>query len=200
VLRVEHLVALTGRPGISFEAAAGECVGFLAPASAARRRCVDALALLRRPLSGRMLIADVDPAQQLDRARRSITAHLPEAIDPRLTAGEFLDAVAALRSRSGGLLRDSPAVILDRLGLSSKTRLNTVAARHTAAMAAALLPVVDVVVLHDPFTHLTDGARRRVIEQLRQLSSAPTAIVVTSGREDDVRAISHRVVPWEGLR
>lgn len=187
MLRVEAVTAGSAAP-LTFEIGAGRSVGVLSRDLAGLLHFAECAAGMRVPSSGRVLIGELDVHREPERARRLIAVNLSRASHPLSTLGEHLQPVVAARA-----LRGSVADGLARLGLASRMRLNTKQSQSAAALAAALIPNAQVVVLHDPFRHLDDATRTKAIEWIRSLTES-TSILITGDTERDVRAVSHSVL------
>jgi len=189
VLRVEGLSAEAAEKPLTFDVAAGCCVGLLGRDLDALSRIARALSGLRQPSAGRVLIDTVDVHRD-EQSRSLISVCLPRAAHHATTIGEHLSTIASAR----GHARLSVADAIARLGVDPRARLNSAAARSAAALLAALITETSVAVLHDPFAGLTDTVRRNAIEWIRSLSDSRTSFVMTGTEERDVRSVSRLVI------
>jgi ABC-type multidrug transport system ATPase subunit len=189
VVRVDGVPLVGGGPALQFEIGDGRCAGLLGSDERTLAHFAHTMAGMRGPIAGRILIDDVDVWRES--AQRSQTSvFLPCAAHRLLTLGEHLDTVARIR----GSLRFTVAAAIERVGLSSNTRLDTPTARSAAALAAALIPDSRLVVLHQPFAGLDGSMRQRAVDWIRAMSNTRASIIVTGTAEGDVRAISHHVI------
>lgn len=189
MVRVEGVPLVAGSPLLQFEIGDGRCAGLLGSDERILEQFAETMAGLRAPIAGRILIDDIDLGRD---ARKSshVSVFLPRAAHRLTTLGEHLSAVASAR----GSLRFAVPMAIERLGLSSRTRLSTPSARSAAALAAALIPDSRLVVLNNPFGMLDSVTRQRAIDWIRAMSETRASVVVTGTAEDDVRAVSHQVI------
>ena len=189
MLRVEELSAGAADTPLTFDVAAGHCVGLLGRDATALRRIAEALGGMRPPAAGRVLIDTVDLLHNEQR-RSHVSVCLPRAAHRLTTLGEHLSTIASTRGRTRLPVADAIA----RLGLDPRARLTTAAAQSAAALLGALIAETSVAVLHDPFNGLTEAVRRNAIEWIHSLSNSRTSFVMTGTEERDVRSVSHSVI------
>ena len=200
MLRVEALVTRAGRAPLSFEVARGRCVGLLGTTAEDVSRVLLAAAALSRPVSGRVMIDDIDTVREPDSVRRRVAVTRPRCVTDRLRLREYLDTVARARRSTGTTLRASVAETLQRLALDGARTLTSPAARAEAALAASLMPSVGLVVLNEPLAHVSSDTRTRAIEWIRALANEPVAVLIGGREERDLRAVSHTVIAMETAR
>ena len=94
MLRVEALVTRAGRAPLSFDVARGRCVGLLGTNAEDVSRVLLAAATLSRPVSGRVMIDDIDTVREPDSVRRRVAVTRPRCVNDRLRLREYLDTVA----------------------------------------------------------------------------------------------------------
>lgn len=184
MLRVDALSAKTGTARVTFVAESGACTGLLGPSAAS---LVDVIAGLSPAGSGRVAcdVAMSDAAHMLTGT---------SAMDPRLSAVEYLVAVAGARRASGQTLRVAATDALRRLALSPSAPLTAPDVRRAVALAAALLPDAPLVLLRDPLAGLTPAARDGAVQWIHALTGAGVCVVASFSAEGDARSVSHRVV------
>lgn len=190
MLRVEGLPTHIGGASLTFDVAESQCAGLLGRDLAVLLTLAENITGLRAPVTGRVLLDDIDTHRDRERARARIAVGLSRAAHPLTTLVEHAATVSATRAA----LRISVPAAIARLGLNAGTRLSTPAAKSAAALLAALLPDVGLVVLHDPFRGLDAGTRTNAIDWIRSLGSSRTSVVITGAEERDVRAVSHFVI------
>lgn len=180
---------------LTFDASPGRCLGILYADRTRLETTAETLAGLRPPSAGRVTIDDLDTIRDAVRVRARVTIALPRVAAHTTSLTEHLSVVAAVR----GPVRLTVAAACARLGVPGDLRLSTPRARAVAALIAALLPEkVGLVVLHEPFLDFDDATRTKAIDWIRALDSTSTAVVITSTRERDVRAVSHTVLELGG--
>lgn len=189
MLRVDGVAIAAGAPALTFEVPDGRCVGLLGRDPATLRQWAETIAGLRAPVTGRILVDDLDSIRDATFTTR-ISVCLPSAAHRLTTMAEHVGTIAAAR----GSVRAPLAESLARLGLHPKTRLTTPASKSAAALAAALVPDLPAIVLHDPFAALDDRTKRHAIDWIRTLGGSRVSIVITGTEERDVRAVSHDVI------
>lgn len=200
MLRVESVSMRAGRAPLTFDVPHGRCLGLLSASAEDTSRLLLAAAGMARPLTGRVLISDVDSLTATDASRHRVAITRPQCVDPRLLLREYLDTVSRARRDAGVAPRASTAEVLQRLALNGARALDSSAARAEAALAAALLPAVDLVILDEAFAHVSADTRTRAIEWIRALADEPVAVLIGGREERDLRAVSHTVISMEAAR
>lgn len=194
MLRADQLsVAGSGAP-LSFEVAPGRCFGLLGRSADHTSRVLLAVAALMRPSAGAVTIGGLDTVRNTEAARRRVAMTRTPCLDARLRLREYLTTVAHARRLGGTASRGSVDLVMERLALDGALRLASPLARASAALAAALMPAVGLVVLDEPFRHVSADTRARAIEWIRSLSTGSVAVVIGGREEGDLRAVSHTVI------
>lgn len=182
-LRVER----GGRPivdGLSLHVETGEIYALLGGNGAGKSTTLAALLGFLPASAGTMRIAGIDPAHDVDGARRQL-AYLPEnvALYETLTARENVDYFMALAGE-----RPNPAAIdqaFDRVGLQAEARDRRAGSyskgmRQKVAIALALLRDVPVLLLDEPTSGLDPRAVADFNALLRDLKREGRAILMVT--------------------
>lgn len=167
---------------LSFEAKAGEILGFLGPNGAGKTTTLRMLAGALGPSSGRVRIAGHDLAREPIQARRSL-GYMPEAapLYPELRVREYLMFRAGLQgvrsSERGDAVQQAMrrAHVLDvalvTIGHLSKGY------RQRVALASVLLGNPRLYILDEPTAGLDPNQIREVRALIREIASTSTVIV-----------------------
>lgn len=190
MLRVEALRAGAAAPALTFDVPHGKCIGVFGHDAAALQQISECLSGARVPVSGRVLVDDVDTSRNWNAARTRVSVYVPSATDRVTTAGEHVATIAAAR----GALRASVVDSMRRLGVNPHQPLTTGAAKAAAALVGALIADTSAIVLYEPFTALDASTRDKAILWIRELAESPVSIVMLSAIERDVRSVSHAVI------
>ncbi len=173
----------------------GEGVIVVGPNGAGKSTLLLVLAGLRRPTAGTARVFGADPRHPLARARVGL---LPDraALHAELTAAEHLELVAAAWDLDDAELRIADTT--GRLGvdLASPTpagQMSAGAARRLA-LALALLPQPDLLLLDEPLAALDPGSVRVVTAALADERARGAALLVASHRLPDLAGCCDRVV------
>lgn len=187
MLRVDALTASATAIPVTFAAEPGTCTGLLGTGAVA---LLEVVAGLRPAVAGRV-------SRNVTGEDVAIMLLKTSAMDARLTAAEYLTAVAGARRASGQSLRRTPAEALRALALAPAAQLNRLDTCRGVALAAALLPAVPVVLLADPLAGVSPATRHGAIAWIHALADARAAVVAAFTAEGDARAVSHRVIRAE---
>jgi ABC-type multidrug transport system ATPase subunit len=200
MIRIERLTKSYGRvralSEISLEAARGEGLGLAGPNGSGRTTLLRILAALVPPTSGTVEVCGLNVMTHPFEVRRRV-GYAGDEGPPGggLSVGECLQCVARARlaaKRADKAASDAAA----RLGLDEDDAVATLPAgrRQRLAIAAALLPSPDVILLDDPLRALDAASRVLVIDWLRAARDGGAVLLVAANTEDDLRALCHRTV------
>jgi len=177
----------------------GEILGLLGPNGAGKSTTVKILTGLIRPSTGRAIVAGFDVVTEPLAAKQRI-GYVPEqpALYEVLTAGEFLELIAALHHLNPSSARSRRNELLDLLGLGDAThqRLTTFSKgmRQKVVLAAALLHRPEVLILDEPLDGLDANSARVVKQLLRSLAAQGRTILFCSHILEVVERICTRIV------
>lgn len=197
MLIVDQVAVVRGAAPVSFDVAAGRCLGLLGPSPDHTSRWLLTAAGVMRPLTGSVRIGGTETTRDHDTARRRMALTRPQSVDAHLRLHEYLHTVAQARLASGTHARAPVATVIDRLGLDGACRLTSPTARAEASLAAALLPAVGLVILDEPFAQVRAETRRLAIDWIRALATDAVAVLIGGREERDLRAVSHTVLSNE---
>ena len=154
--------------GLDLQVEAGEIVALVGPNGSGKTTLLRLLAGLLRPTSGEARVFGLRPfAERAKVMARARFAFAPPALFPTLTAREHLVHLASVGGRRPPRQRVNE--ILERVGLGARAD-DRVAAfsfgmRQRLALAQALLPLPELLVLDEP----TDGLDPMAVLELRAL-------------------------------
>ncbi len=149
---------------IDFALAPGEVVALVGPNGSGKSTFLKMLAGFLRPSDGRVSVFGVDPMRaRVDVMRRARFSFAPPPLYDRLTGREHL------RHLARGVSREEIDRALDRVGLGARAddrvRAYSFGMRQRLALAQALLPRPELLVLDEP----TDGLDPLAILELRDV-------------------------------
>jgi ABC-2 type transport system ATP-binding protein len=182
---------------VSFTVEAGEVIGLLGPNGSGKTTILRLLTGYLHPSAGTARIAGFDVVEAGLEARRYV-GYVPEDVPlySHMRVDEFLAFMGGLKGLGGGPLRDSVALVCQRLHLSDVRSMAigklSRGYRQRVAIAQALLNNPPLLLLDEP----TNGLDPRQIIEMRALIralAATHAILVTSHILSEIAKIAHRV-------
>ncbi|MFD6969543.1 ABC transporter ATP-binding protein [Streptomyces sp. NPDC059979] len=155
---------------VSFELRPGKVTGLLGPNGAGKSTLLRILLGLARPDSGTALVLGTEPGTAPERARRIGVVMDAIGFPPRMTVRRQLE----ISARSLGLPASRIDEVLAQVGLEGaaarkRIRALSTGMRQRLALAVALLPDPELLILDEPLNGLDpDGIRwmRRLVEQV----------------------------------
>jgi len=185
--------------GVSFEVAAGEIVGLLGPNGAGKTTTLSVLATLRRADAGDAEVTGISVQRDAARVRR-VLGLVPQALAvyPTLTALENLRCFAGILGVGRGAVRDVALRALDLVGLAE--RASDAVATFSGGMqrrlnlAVALLRRPAVLLLDEPTAGVDPQSRERILETVRAVAAAGTAVLYSTHLMDEAERLCDRVV------
>ncbi|NJS14108.1 MAG: ABC transporter ATP-binding protein [Sphingopyxis sp.] len=169
---------------LSLTVAAGEIYALLGGNGAGKSTTLAALLGFLKPISGRMMVAGIDPASDGGGARHKI-AYLPEnvALYEHLTARENVDYFLALAGEAHGA--DEVEVAFDAAGLQPDARDRLLSGfskgmRQKVAIALAVVRRVPVLLLDEPTSGLDPRATADFNALIGALKARGTAILMVT--------------------
>lgn len=160
---------------LSFEIAAGECVGFLGLNGAGKSTTLRLLACLSLPTSGRIRVRGLDVVEHPHEIRKLI-GYLPDTppLYGEMTIDEFLAHAGALRGLSGADLSKRKQRVLEQCSLTDVAGATIATLSHgyrqRVGIAQAIIHGPALVILDEPIQGLDPVQiveMRKLIAQLR---------------------------------
>ena len=198
VIEVDGLRRLYGDrealAGVSFDVRQGELFALLGPNGGGKSTLFRIVATILRPTAGTARVLGFDVRTQARDVRRQLGVVFQHAsVDGKLTVEENLRHHGRLYGLHGRELTARIAALLDRFGLVDRRhelveRLSGGLARR-AELAKGLLPRPSVLLLDEPSTGLDPGARRDLLQYLRELrdEDGMTVVITTHYLEEAER-------------
>ncbi len=181
--------------GVSFEAGAGEILGFLGPNGAGKTTTIKIVLDLIRPDSGSVTIFGM-PAGEM--AAKAKIGYMPENpyFYPHLSFDEFLRFCGNMSGMSGGGLSTRIAEVTGLIGLEGhgRSRLKNFSKGmlQRAGLAQAILHDPDLLILDEPFSGLDPLGRKAVRDILLDLKRRNKTIFFSSHILPDMEALCDR--------
>lgn len=171
----------------------GEIFGFLGPNGAGKSTTINMLLDFHRPTSGSATVLGYDAQEETDAIRERVGV-LPEGLElyERLTAREHLELCVRMKDAA-----DSPAAVLDRVGLSEdgdrKTGGFSKGMQQRLSLGMALIGDPDLIILDEPTSGLDPNGIQQFRELLRAEADAGTTVFFSSHILSEVEAVCDRV-------
>lgn len=189
---------LTALDQVSLTVEEGECVALLGPNGAGKSTLVECLTTLKRPTSGTIRVAGIDPTEQPSAARARLGVAFQEAIaNKHMTAREVL----LHHARLYGVDRHEAQARADKLisfvGLDERAgdRVKTYSGgmKRRVDLARVLVTEPDVLLLDEPTAGLDPQARREMRQRLRTLVDEGTTLLIATHDLEEAQRLAERV-------
>ncbi|MDH7571392.1 MAG: ABC transporter ATP-binding protein [Armatimonadota bacterium] len=182
--------------GVSLEVRRGDVFGFLGPNGAGKSTTIRILTGLVRPEAGRVFLFGHDLSRAHHRALARVGAVVEAPSLYQHLSGER--NLTLLASLSGGVSRRRLQEVLRLVGLAGRERDRVRTYSHgmkqRLALAAALLPNPELVILDEPTNGLDPGGMVEVRELIRRLSrEAGITLFLSSHLLNEVEQVCNRV-------
>jgi putative spermidine/putrescine transport system ATP-binding protein len=191
--------AVRALDGLSLEVAPGEMVVLLGPSGCGKTTLLRCVAGLERPDAGEVLLGGRD-VTHTPTAQRSIGMVFQSyALFPNMTLRQNIGFPLMVRGGRASEVRQRVDALLDLVHLEPQAERypNQVSGgqQQRAALARALAPHPDVLLLDEPLSALDALVRSRLRDEIRRIQQAvrTTAIYVTHD-QSEAMAIADRVV------
>jgi ABC-2 type transport system ATP-binding protein len=186
--------ARTAVADLSLRVEAGQVYGFLGPNGAGKTTTIAMLLGLVRPSAGRAAVLGHDVAREPAAALARVGAMIETpALYPYLSGTDNLRVLA----RAGGLPNARVAATLAAVGLAQragdKARTYSQGMRQRLAIAAALLPDPELVILDEPTNGLDPAGTVEIRDLIRDLAADGRTILLCSHMLHEVEQICRRV-------
>lgn len=172
--------------------------GLLGPNGAGKSTLMGLLTLNLRPTSGNILWNDV-PVSQARRHYRQQLGYMPQrqALYPKMTAGEYLDYMAALKGMKKAEANTAINASLERVGLSPyrTRRIRTFSGgmKQRLLLAQAVLNRPSLLILDEPTAGLDPRQRVAFRNLIAELAMDSTVLIATHV-VSDVDLISREIL------
>ncbi|HEV2075546.1 MAG TPA: ABC transporter ATP-binding protein [Thermoleophilaceae bacterium] len=181
---------------VSIEVRPGEIVTIVGPNGAGKSTLIKAIFGLLEPREGRVLFKDEDIAgEQPHRITRRGLSYVPqlENVFQSLTVEENLEISSLDRSRTGELM-ERMYELFPRLGERKGQAAGTMSGgeRQMLAMARALMPDPELLLLDEPSAGLAPAFVDATFEQIEQINQSGVTIVMVEQNARRALAMSNR--------
>ncbi len=193
--RFGQVVALDG---VSLDVAPGEMVCLLGPSGCGKTTLLRSVAGLERPDAGRILIGGRDVTEVPPRGRPIGMVFQSYALFPNLTVRQNIAFPLEVRRRPASQIRSRVDELLELVHLTAQADRypNQISGGQAqrAALARALAPGPDVLLLDEPLSALDALVRTRLRDEIRRIQQAvrTTALYVTHD-QSEAMAVADRV-------
>jgi ABC-2 type transport system ATP-binding protein len=182
--------ATTAIDGLTLEVPQGACYGLVGPNGSGKSTTMRAVCGLVRPDAGRIEVCGVSVADDVLATRRAMGVMLdPLQLFDRLTAWEFVETIGTLRGLTPDTVRSRATDLFTVLDLVDDAGRPIAGYSHgmrkKTALAAALLPRPQVVMLDEPFEGV-DPVSTRAMRRMLDLFRAGGGTVVLSTHVMDI--------------
>jgi ABC-2 type transport system ATP-binding protein len=183
---------------VDLTVAPGEVLGIIGPNGAGKTSLLECVEGLRRPRSGKIRVAGLDPLA--DRTRMTALAGVQlqhAAYPPRVTVGELCRLFAGFYKHPADYRQ-----LLAEFGITGQRRQQVTklsgGQQQRLSLVLALLGRPRIVFLDELTTGLDPAARRGVWEGLRARNDAGLTVVITSHHMEEVEYLCDRVAVMVG--
>ena len=185
---------VTAVEGVSFTAQAGQVTAVLGPNGAGKTSTIEALEGYRRPTSGIVRVAGLDPITQHDDLVNHIGVMLQDGgVYPSMQAGEAAELFCAYHSNV-----NQPTELMERVGLGDRTtrtwKQMSGGEQQRLKLALALAGKPDVVFLDEPTAGVDAEGRIVIRDVIRTLAAKGVAVVLTTHELGEAERLADHVV------
>ena len=184
--------------GVSFSVATGEIYGLLGPNGAGKTTTISMISGLLRPDVGRVLVEGADFWSDPARAQR-IMGVVPQelAIYEELSGRENLEFWGRLAGLSSKAARTRAAELLEALALADRARdavkNYSGGMKRRINLGCTLMHRPRLLLLDEPTVGIDPQARANILEFVKQLAAAGSAILYTTHYLDEAEMLCHRI-------
>jgi ABC-2 type transport system ATP-binding protein len=197
-VQVQNLVMrygdVTAVDGVSFSAEVGQVTAVLGPNGAGKTSTIEALEGYRRPTSGTVRVAGLDPIAQHDQLVSRIGVMLQDGgVYPSMRAGEAVELFCAYHGNV-----NAPSDLLERVGLGDRQirtwKQMSGGEQQRLKLALALTGTPDVVFLDEPTAGVDAEGRIVIRDVIRTLAANGVAVVLTTHELGEAERLADHVV------
>ena len=178
---------------LTLEIRRGEVFGFLGPNGAGKSTTLRLLLGLIARTSGGAHVLGLDVARDSLEVRRRV-GFLPGdlALYPRLTGGQLLDHLAALR---GGVDRRYRDALIERLGADVGRQIRELSTgnRQKLGLGQAFMHQPELLILDEPIAGLDPLVQQSFHGLLAEVSAAGASVLLSSHTLSEVERVTHRL-------
>ncbi len=185
--------------GVSLDVAEGELVCLLGPSGCGKTTLLRIVAGLEKPDAGAVLIGGVDVTERPTRERPIGLVYQSYALFPNLTVRQNISFPLEVRRQPAGQVRDRVAELLALVHLETEADRypNQISGGQAqrCALARALAPHPQVLLLDEPLSALDVLVRTRLRDEIRRIQqSVGTTTIHVTHDQSEALAIADRVV------
>ncbi len=184
--------------GINFRIAPGELVAVIGPNGAGKSTLAKAIFGLLTPEQGKIIFKDKNiTGLKSDKIVKRGMCYVPQLTNvfASLSVEENLEMGAFIHNGSLKLLKDKIYTMFPRLGSRRRQKAGTLSGgeRQMLAMGKALMLEPDLLLLDEPSAALSPILVNSVLEQVKAINQAGTAIVLVEQNAKKALAMADRV-------
>lgn len=189
---------ITAVDGLSFHVGAGEIYGLLGPNGAGKSTTISMICGLLLPDSGHITVDGLDVRREAGRVK-AIMGYVPQevALYDELSALENLCFWGRMYGLGGQELDRRAREALDQVGLldRAKEALKKYSGgmKRRINMAAALLHRPRLLLLDEPTVGIDPQARLNILDVVRAVAAAGTAVLYTTHYMEEAENLCHRI-------
>jgi ABC-2 type transport system ATP-binding protein len=190
---VKHYGRTAAVSGLSLRAECAQVTAILGPNGAGKTTTVEICEGYRRPDAGTVRVLGLDPVRDARALLPKVGVMLQSGgIPATARAGEYLRVMASFYARPV-----DPAVLLERLGLTSSARTAfkrmSGGQQQRLSLAAAVIGRPELVFLDEPTAGLDPQARHATWDLIAGLRAAGAAVILTTHHMDEAEQLADRV-------
>ncbi len=177
---------------------AGGIVGLLGPNGAGKSTLIKMIAGLHAPSRGTLRVFGADPFTEAAVRRRIGYAPEHEKTWDELTALELVTYMAELAGVPRNVAKQTAEGALAEMGMSKamnrRVRGFSKGMRQRVKLATAIAHKPDLLLLDEPLTGVDPRARAEIVDRIKKLADAGTAIIVSSHVLYEIEALTSEIV------
>lgn len=194
----KHFGMTTAVDGLSLTVPAGACYGLVGPNGSGKSTTMRCVVGLVRPDAGRVEVCGVGVADDVIATRRSMGVMLdPLQLFDRLSAREFVATIGALREIDDETVTNRAEELFEVLQLSDDAGRPIAGYSHgmrkKTALAAALLPRPQLIMLDEPFEGVDPVSTRAMRQMLDRFRAGGGTVLLSTHVMDIVERVCDHV-------